>query len=60
MPILQFHEAADVINSNRLITGLNGSVTYKAGDLVILSNGFITTEGNTMVAGIKPCGISLQ
>ena len=60
MPTTQFNEAADIITSTRLINGSNGDVTYKAGDLIILSNGFRATEGNTVKIGLKPCGINLN
>lgn len=60
MPGFQFNEAADIITSTRLINGSNGDVTYKAGDLIILSNGFRATEGNTVKIGLKPCGINLN
>ena len=44
MPVNQFNEAADILTSNRLINGANGNVLYKAGDLIILSDGFRATE----------------
>jgi len=59
-PAAQFNEAADKITSTRLIQGPNGDVTYKAGDLVLLKNGFRATTGNKVIIGIKPCTISLE
>ena len=56
MPTTQFNEASDVITSTRLIQGSNGDVTYKAGDAVLLKNGFRATTGNKVIIGIKPCG----
>ena len=59
-PGVQFNEAADKITSTRLIQGSNGDVTYKAGDLILLKNGFRATTGNKVLIGIKPCTISLD
>lgn len=59
-PGVQFNEAADQITSTRLIQGSNGDVTYKAGDLILLKNGFRATTGNKVIIGIKPCTISLD
>lgn len=59
-PGTQFNEAADQITSTRLIQGFGGDVTYKAGDLILLKNGFKATTGNKVIIGIKPCSISLE
>jgi hypothetical protein len=60
-PGIWIEEAADVITSSRLIqSGTAADVTYKAGDAVILTNGFLVTEGAKFIAGNKPCGISLE
>lgn len=60
LPVFQFHEASNSITSNRYITGPNGEVTYKAGDLVLLTNGFLATEGNTFIGGNAACNINLD
>lgn len=59
-PSYQINEASDVITSTRLIQNSNGEVTYKAGNLILLQNGFRATTGNKVIVGIKPCGTSLE
>lgn len=59
-PVFQYHEARNLLTSNRWIIGSNGNVTYKSKDLVILSNGFRASEGNRVLVGLKPCGQTLE
>ncbi len=52
----QHYEAEEEIQSTRIITGGEGTgVTYKAGDRVILLEGFRAKEGTRFNAALGPC-----
>jgi len=59
-PGFQSYEASNTITSNRFIVGTSGDVTYKAGDLVLLTDGFLVVEGNKFIAGNAACEINLS
>jgi photosystem II stability/assembly factor-like uncharacterized protein len=58
-PAFQLNEASSFIESSRHITGTDGEVIYKAGNLILLTNGFLATEGNKVIMGNRACGVSL-
>ena len=55
-PGYQYNQAGSILLSTRKVTGVSGDVTYKAGAAVYLNNGFLATEGNTVIIGTAPCG----
>ncbi|HZV69490.1 MAG TPA: hypothetical protein VFG10_08100 [Saprospiraceae bacterium] len=59
-PGFQSYESSNTLTSNRVILGAGGDVTYKAGDLVLLTDGFLAVEGNKFVAGNAACEINLS
>ena len=54
-PKLQFYEAENSITSSRKIIGLDGSVTYKAGNAIFLTDGFHAKSGNTVIIRNATC-----
>jgi photosystem II stability/assembly factor-like uncharacterized protein len=57
IPIYQYNQASSIINAGRKVQGSNGNVVYKAGDAVLLTTGFLATEGNTVIVKNAGCGV---
>lgn len=56
-PVYQYNQAASTMFSERKVQGSNGNVVYKAGDVVFLTNGFLATQGNTVIVKTAGCGV---
>ncbi|MBK9736392.1 MAG: hypothetical protein IPO92_16110 [Saprospiraceae bacterium] len=56
-PGYQYNQASSTIYAERKVQGSNGNVVYKAGDAVFLTNGFLATQGNTVIVKTADCGV---
>ena len=56
-PVYQYNQASSTIIAERKVQGSNGNVVYKAGDVVLLTNGFLATQGNTVIVKTAGCGV---
>ena len=56
-PVYQYNQVASTMFSERKVQGSNGNVVYKAGDVILLTNGFLATQGNTVIVKTAECGV---
>jgi hypothetical protein len=56
-PVYQYNQASSTIYAERKVQGSNGNVVYKAGNLILLQNGFLATQGNTVIVKTADCGV---
>lgn len=54
-PIYEANRAFIEMTVSRKVEGNNGNVTYKAGNAVFLTNGFLAKAGNTVIAQTGDC-----